>query len=312
MKKPLVSVIIPVYNIEEFVARCLVSILDQSFIDYEVIIVDDGSTDGSGEVCDEFARKDKRVRVFHNKNMGLSGARNFGIQKAVSEMIALVDGDDFVDRDFIEKMYGAMVETDVDVVVCGYNGIRPRSRVVSGEEACAALLVKQENLEIVAWNKLYKKKLFTKNEIYYPVGEKHEDALTTYKLLFQANRVAYITESLYNYVSRDDSIMNKASVSDRLIMREKAAQEAVVYFKRDEELKDAAKIAVLTAKFALVDYGNKKMIDNGLMIDAIEWIRNNVKTYKDNGYMTPKLRLYCRLIMCFSGWGYLLFRKIIK
>ena len=299
----LVSVIIPVYNVEDFVVKCLDSVYEQSYENIEIIVVDDGSADKSGELVDDFAKNKNNVMVIHQKNKGLSAARNLGISKAKGEWIALVDSDDYVAKDFVKKMVEATEKDDVDIVVCGFNQEKPAEEILSGDEATIKLLTKQENLDVVAWNKLYKKELFVKNNIWYPVGEKHEDSLTTYKLLSVAEKVSYIADSLYFYVERKDSIMNKAEISDRLKMRERAAREAVEFFDKNKELQDAAEISILTAKFAFVDAGV-------MVKENLEWIQKHAKRYKANKFLNKKLKAYLILTKMCGGVGYRAFRKI--
>jgi glycosyltransferase involved in cell wall biosynthesis len=287
----LVSVVVPVYNIKNYIEKCLESIISQSYENLEIVVVDDGSTDESGRLCDEFAKKDKRVKVFHKKNGGLSDARNFGIKKSQGEIVALVDGDDYVDADYIKAMYEVMVKDDSDIVVCGFDNIIPSSFVVSGEEATKKLLVEQENIEIVAWNKLYKKELFEKG-IEYPVGDKHEDALTTYKLFAEAKKVSYVSKSLYHYVKREDSIMGQKDIVGRLEMRKKAAKEAVEYFADNSQLKQAAEVAVLTARYAFMDAAIHGEINKKYFAPNAKWVDENRKKYQNNKLMTKKLKLY--------------------
>lgn len=310
MNNPLVSIIIPVYNVEDFVEKCLESAYLQSYENIELIVVDDGSTDKSSVICDDFAKNKKNVKVFHNKNGGLSFARNFGIKKASGELIALVDSDDFVEKDFIEKMIEALEKDGSDVVVCGFDEEKPERKILSGKEATIKLLVEQENLEMVAWNKLYKKDLFIKNNIWYPVGEKNEDSLTTYKILSKAKKISYIPEILYNYIKRDGSIMNATKIEERLIMRERAGEESIKFFVDDKDLKDAAEIALLTAKFAFVDASLIGKLDKKFYKENIDWIKKHTNEYLDNKYLTRKLKIYLKLVKIFNGDGYKLFRKV--
>ena len=288
--KPLVSVIIPVYNISEYVTKCLESVVLQSYENLEIIVVDDGSTDESGKICDKIALKDSRLKVYHRKNGGLSSARNFGISKAHGEYVALVDGDDFVKKDFVKAMVIAVEETGAEVVVCGFDEFVTREKVLSGKEAAIKLLVEQENMEIVAWNKLYRRELF--DGIEYPVGEKHEDNLTTYKILAKAEKVAYVSKSLYSYVKRPGSIMNEAKLVERLSARYKAAEEAVKYFRNNKELRQAAEVAVLTSKYAFMDAAVKKEISQEYYALSLEWIKKHKNELKNNKFMTKKLKLY--------------------
>ncbi len=302
--KPLVSVVIPVYNIEEYVGKCLESVCGQSYDAIEIIVVDDGSIDGSGKICDKFAKKDSRVKVYHTENGGLSKARNFGIFKARGEFVALIDGDDYIKKSYVADMVKGLDE-EVDVVVCGYNTVLPREETVSGRKAAVRLLVEQENLEMVAWNKLYAKELF--KDIHYPEGKNHEDALTTYKLLAQARKVKYVSKSLYVYVTREGSIMNMVKILERLQAREDAAAEAVKYFAKDKKLKQAAEIALLTAKYAFVDAVLRGEIDEKYYTENRKWILAHKKEYINNKYMTKKLKTYNFMV---SGVFYKIFRKI--
>lgn len=308
---PLISIIVPVYNIERYIGKCLASLIGQTYENIEIVVIDDGSTDGSGRICDEIAVKDKRIKVFHKKNGGLSDARNYGIKQAKGEIIALVDGDDFVKKKYIEVMVSAMRRGSADVVVCGYNDVRLADKVMSGKKATIGLLVKQENVDIVAWNKLYRKALFVDNNIWYPLGKKHEDALTTYKVYAEAEKVIYVDDVLYDYVEREGSIMNRADEYERLKMREMAAREAIQYFNGDRDLCEAAEVALLTAKFAFVDAGLRGEIAKEHIETNIEWILENTEKYRDNKYLTKRLRLYLRLVRVSHGKGYFAFRKII-
>ena len=295
----LVSVVIPVYNIREDVERCLKSVMQQTYQTLEIIVVDDGSDDGSGEICDELAQRDTRIKVIHQKNQGLSDARNVGIKKARGDFVATVDGDDAVQKDYVEKMIQRAETFRADIVICGYNEVIPEAKVVSGREAALQLLVGQENLEIVAWNKLYRRELFSGIE--YPSGEKNEDSLTTYKLLARAKKVAYVSESLYIYNTRTGSIMDRANASERLGQREKAAREAMDYFAEDGELEQAAEVALLLSKYAIYDAGLRGEVEKREMLAARQWILAHLGKYQGNPYLTKKLGLYNQLNRFFGG-----------
>lgn len=306
-KLVLVSVVVPVYNVVKYVEKCLNSLLEQSYARIEIIVVDDGSADGSGEICDRLAEKDERVRVFHKKNGGLSSARNYGIKKAKGDFVCLVDSDDYVKKDFVKNLMEKVAE-GVDVVVCGYNENKPRAEIVTGKQAAARLLTKQENMEIVAWNKMYRRELF--NGITYPDGQNYEDNLTTYKLLSKADKVVYVAESLYKYVERGGSITKKDHKEEKLLVRERAAKEAMSYFAGQKELYEAAEIAMLTAKLALVDFAVSGKIDKKYISEGIEWTRENKEELLKNRFLDKKLRLYVMLTTNMGGKLYVLFRKI--
>lgn len=319
MKKPLVSVIVAVYNIEDYVEKCLESLAKQDYENFEVIIVDDGSTDKSPEICDGFSGREKRFRVVHKKNGGLSDARNVGIKEAKGELVCLVDGDDKVRENYVSELVSVLEEGEAEIAVCGFNKERVEKKVVPGEQAAIDLLVAAENLNMVAWNKIYKKSLFIDDDIWYPVGKKYEDTLTTYKLLAAANKVAYTNKSLYIYNdSREGSIMNSSKVEERLMAREKAAEEAVKYFsdeKRDfagkrEGLVAAAKVAVLLSKYAFLDFAIGKKIDKKYQKEMLRWLKKNWKFYKKNKALSKRLKTYGVLSTSLGGILYILFRKV--
>lgn len=306
--KPLVSIIVPVYNVGDCVLRCLDSLKKQIYEKLEFIIVDDGSTDESAKICDEFAKREKRARVFHKKNGGLSSARNYGIKRAKGEFICLVDSDDYVREEFVNRMVEVALNSEVDIVVCGYNGEIPKAETVTGKEATIKLLTQQNNIEIIACNKMYRRELF--NDVLYPEGLNYEDNLTTYKLLSKAWRVVYEPESLYKYVERPGSIVNKGKKEEKLKFRERAAQEAIEYFKDDQDLKAAAEIALLTAKLAFMDFAISGKIEKKYLYENVIWVKDNKKKYLTNKYLNKKLRLYIYLVTSFNAKFYVSFRKI--
>ncbi len=306
--KPLVSIVIPVYNVGEYVLKCLESLVDQSYKHIEIIVVDDGSTDGSGETCDEFAKKDERIKVFHKKNGGLSSARNFGIKESKGDFICLVDSDDYVKKDFVKKLVNAAEKCDADIVVCGFNDEVPEAKKITGEEAAIRLLLGQKNMEVIAWNKMYKRALF--DDVLYPEGRNYEDTLTTYKLLSKAGIVAYVSESLYFYVERGGSITNIDKKEEKLKSREQAAKEATKYFKRGTDLQQAAEIAMLTAKLAWIDFAISGDVDKNYLQKGMKWVKDHRGELLRNKFISKKLKLYIWLVNNCGGKLYVVFRKI--
>ena len=307
--KPLISIIVPVYNVQDYVLKCLNSLVEQSYDSIEIIVVDDGSTDESGDICDDVAKKNKKIKVFHKNNGGLSSARNYGIKKAKGEYICFVDSDDYVKKDFVKKLVEAALENEeADIAVCGYNFEIPKAEVLTGKEATIRLLVEQNNMEIIAWNKIYKRNIF--DGISYPEGMNYEDNLTTYKLLSKANKVVYIPESLYVYVERSGSITKDEKKEEKLKHREMAAKEAVLYFAKQKDLKQAAEIAVMTAKLAWMDFAISGDVDKKYLDDGMKWINNNRQKIMANEFLSQKLKLYVFLTTKLNGKLYILFRKI--
>ena len=309
-KSPLISIIVPVYNVKEFLVECIESLIAQTYENLEIIIVDDGSTDGSSELCDKLKYKDKRIVVIHQKNGGLSAARNSGLKIAEGEYVAFVDSDDSANPSFIKVLFRAAKTHNSDIVVCGYDDNFPKEKTLTGKEATINLLLAQENIDILAWNKLYKKALFTDNHIKYPTGKIHEDNLTTYKLYSKSNKVSFISESLYNYRKRKGSITNKDKKELHLEIREFAAREAISYFANDSELKSAAEISLLLAKFAFLDNALNKRIDQKRIAKTISWLKTHKKEFHNNVFLSTKLKAYLVISTNFNGFGYKLFRKI--
>ena len=213
-----ISIIIPVYGVEEYLNRCLDSVCSQSHIDLEIILVDDGSPDKCPVICDEWARKDKRITVIHKKNGGLSEARNAGIEVATGDYLLFIDSDDYVDSTMCESLLKAAKDADAEIAVCNFywmysehkeiqSTYLPDGKVIE-KSAILETWMKCKTVDfVVAWNKLYRRDLFfTPEHIRYPVGRLHEDEFTTYKLLYTANRIVFIKKPLYFYVQRKDSI----------------------------------------------------------------------------------------------------------
>lgn len=315
---PLITLIITVYNIEEYLPACLDSALMQTYSNFEIILVDDGSSDGSAKICDEYAEKFEQVSVIHQKNMGLSGARNTGIKNAKGEYLALIDGDDLIASIFLSRLYQAVETTGSDVAICNFIEFSEtvpvatkasEIKAVSRNKAVTTLLVGQENRDVIVCNKLYKKTLF--KNIEFPIGEIHEDNLTTYKLLAAASKVANIEDGLYFYRRHSGSITDTHELLLGLKMKERAAKEAIEYFKNDPELKQAAEISLLLARFGYLDnIASGKVYDKELWQKTIKEIDAKREAYKSNPYLTKKLKLYLRLMKTPGGSTYKLFRRI--
>lgn len=219
----LISVIVPVYNVEEYLPRCVDSILTQPYQNLEIILVEDGTKDSSGMICDEYAAKDPRIRVIHKENGGLSSARNAGIDIARGEYFAFLDSDDWIEPDFYERMLALAKKYDTKLVCAGRYDVDsrtgkktvglcpPREEVISAGELVKRIFT-WDNIDSAAWDKLYHRSLFA--EIRYPVGKIVEDVPVTYRLVLLAERAAMCDKPLYNYYHRPGSITT-ASISDK-------------------------------------------------------------------------------------------------
>lgn len=215
-----ISVIVPVYRVEKYLPACIDSILNQTFTDFELILVDDGSPDRCPEICDETAKRDARVRVIHQANAGLSAARNAGIEAAHGAWLSFVDSDDYIAPQFYEKLYQTAQRTDADCVMCSVQNVdesgkpidsalmRMADEVKTGREVLRKIGRDDVTPYLTAWNKLYRRKLF--NTLRYPAGRQNEDIFVFAELFCQVQRAACVAEPLYFYRKRIDSIMNSA------------------------------------------------------------------------------------------------------
>lgn len=310
---PKVSVIIAAYNIENFIEKSLESIQSQTYQNIEMIIVDDGSTDGTSKYCDEFCKTEPRARVIHQKNKGLSEARNVGIKEATSEFITFVDGDDIVAGNYVKRLLEAIIKNNSDISVCGFTMVpsnkseHPKNETISGEDATIKLLTELDNYQIVSWNKLYRKSLFV--DIKFPVGKKHEDSLTTYKLFAASKKVSFISDALYFYINRKNSIMNSENKKEHLDAKLHAAIEVKKYFNDNKKLLAAAEVSELLAYNSFLDniYSGKIKENPKKYLKAI---KQNKKKLLKNKFITKKLRAYIIMETTFGGISYKMFRKI--
>ena len=210
----MISVIVPIYKFEKYLKRCVDSLLAQSYSDFELILVDDGSPDNCGSICEEYAAKDKRIRVIHKENGGLSDARNAGLRIAKGEYVAFVDSDDWVATNYLETLLKVIELTDSDICECEvlkttgeiekYEKSEKKYISYSSKEALE-LLICDKILHQYVWNKLYKRSCL--KDILFAVGKINEDEFWTYQIFGNARRITKISDVLYYYFQRGSSIM---------------------------------------------------------------------------------------------------------
>lgn len=216
MEEVLISVIVPIYKVENYLHRCIDSILCQTYEQIEIILVDDGSPDQCGNICEEYRKIDSRIRVFHKNNGGLSDARNYGVERANGDFITFIDSDDYIAKDYIEYLYKlikknnadisscCMVQTEFDSVEYPINELIPEEQVLFGKEACEHLLSDLYMVLVTACGKLYSSKIVKKYP--FPVGKKHEDEATTCKYYYESKKVVIGNRCLYAYFKNANSI----------------------------------------------------------------------------------------------------------
>lgn len=206
---PKVSVIVPVYNVESYLIRCLDSLVNQTLSDIEIIAVNDGSTDNSGELLRIYEKKyNDKIKVYDKENGGLSDARNYGMKYATGEYIAFLDSDDYVEPDIYEKMYNKAVEENSDMVECDFIWEYPNKKVID----TGVIYNNKKDMityaRVVAWNKLIRRELIAKANVLYPKGLRYEDIEFFYKMVPYYNKVSFVKEPLIHYVQRNSSISN--------------------------------------------------------------------------------------------------------
>ena len=215
LKNPEISVIVPVYKVEKYLNECIDSILAQTFTDFELILVDDGSPDGCPALCDAAAQRDDRVRVVHQKNRGLSGARNAGLDIARGEWIAFVDSDDVIDKTYLEKLYCAGKQSGAEIVACNLLFMQEDGSPCRYQEQplCTEILSQDEAIHrmrltplIQATTRLHRRDIL--EGIHFPVGKHYEDAFTTPEIFERVSTVACVEEKLYYYRQQPTSILH--------------------------------------------------------------------------------------------------------
>lgn len=222
-KGPLISVIIPVYNVEKYLDRCLESTASQSYKNIEIILIDDGSTDNSGKMCDQWVQKDKRIKVVHQENRGVSASRNRGIREAKGELISFIDSDDEVYSDYLDVMYRDLIENDCDLAMIKHNIKYPSVikdaftgtiTIFDNSIDCLREMLLCRDVDVSSWGKLYKKSLFEGVE--YPEGKIFEDTATFHAIVFNSKKIILNSTPHYNYIIRRKSISQQYFHEEKL------------------------------------------------------------------------------------------------
>ena len=292
----LISIILPIYNVEKYLNRAINSVVVQTYKKLEIILIDDGSTDKSSDICDEWKRKDARIQVVHQSNRGLSGARNRGIQEAKGKYIFLLDSDDYVSENVIEILYNQIINNNVDLAMCGFikgmeehyqfgNNDLLKAEIINGETAITRIYKDDVNAlkYASACAKLYKRELF--DGVEYPEGKLFEDMYTTHKILFKCNKIAVVNLDLVYYYQRQSSIMN-TSYNIKKLDYLQALQERCIFFEANN-LKELAKIAYEELMHALIwEYSRTRDILHNKK--ATQQIVKQYRNYYKLGYSSKR------------------------
>lgn len=311
---PLISVLLPIYNVAACLPKCMTSLFAQTYSNLEIILVDDGSTDGSGELCDEYAAADPRVVVCHKPNGGVSDARNYGVAQARGEYITFVDPDDYVDADYVEYLYHLIQKHAAKMAVCQHR-VWHDGRVVSeyGKYAestvlfakdCIERMLYHDVIDTSTWGKLYAAELF--QGIEYPFGKQFEDIAKTYKLMMRAGEIAVGWESKYNYVQRGTSIVNCVFNPHKLDLLEATDGMTRDVVATWPDLADAALRRRVYARFSTLnqmlytrEYPEKRR-------EIIRFIRENAGAILKN----PKAPRRDKLAIAALSLGYPVYRRV--
>lgn len=221
----LISIVVPIYNVQDYLERCIQSIVQQTYTEIEIILIDDGSTDRSAEICDKYIEKDNRIIVIHKKNGGLSDARNTGLKIAKGNYIVFVDSDDWIAKDYLKTMYDISKEYNADIVECNVlrtDGNIEYANTIKNEKVIQSyntieglkLLIEDQIFHQTVWNKMYSKKVI--DQILFEVGKYNEDEFWTYQVFGNANKIVKTEDILYYYYQRSGSIMGQGYKLKRL------------------------------------------------------------------------------------------------
>lgn len=319
--RDLISIIVPVYKVEEYLPKCVESIRKQTYKNLEIILVDDGSPDNCGMLCEQYAKEDDRIKVIHKPNGGLSDARNAGIDIATGRYISFVDSDDFIHPQMMELLLEAVKHEDADIGVCSWKSVKDGENEEYKEyhiekyentdgRKIQDIYFEQSDLRIaytVAWAKLIKRELY--DNIRYPKGLLHEDEYTTYKILYRADKIAYINIPMYYYLSRGNSIMGDFKAARFAIFG--AYLERIEFYSDNMEYNLARRtlflaIHMLAQYYDWMDKENKQNRD--MFNKYYSECKRTCKEHKDQWQLTFGQILEIKLFMnCFT-----LYRKVWK
>lgn len=262
MDTPKISVIVPVYNVEKYLSRCVNSIISQTFSDFELILVDDGSTDSSGKICDEYGKKDGRVKVIHKKNGGLSSARNCGLENAKGKYICFVDSDDWISSDYLKYLYFLIDKYNADVVSANYMlvydekskfSLQAKIKIINGTSKILQYYMRQDKMhkknDFPVWIKLYKKELFS--DVKFPIGKIYEDNITNFKILQKCSCYVKSTKIIYAYFQRPHSI-TKSKLSKKHLALIDSSKEMLNLAGNNKKLIKLCKRKIAMSYFSLL------------------------------------------------------------
>jgi len=303
MTKPLISVIIPVYNVKRYLKRCLDSVIQQTYQNLEIILIDDGSTDGSGKICQEYRQQDPRIVLIHQTNSGLSAARNRGLDICKGEYLTFIDSDDFVKPDLVEYLYGLTKKHRTKLAICAhYEQYQKNLKNLGASYAesclstvdCLEYMLLEKGFTMSACAKLYATKLF--KDIRFPVGKLYEDVGTTYKLIMQCPKIAYGPQPKYHYVQRKKSITKSDFTIQNLDLIALTDQMCNDINQAYPELKDVTNERRMHARFSILRQTIHRPLSANLQLEE-DLIVRYLKKHRDYIFKNPKATLRDKLAL---------------
>ena len=308
METPIISIIVPVYNVREYLNDCLDSLMRQNYPKIEIILVDDGSTDGSGVDCDTIAKKDSRIKVVHQQNQGLSAARNRGIKEASGNYITFVDSDDAVSPDYVQYMFSLITKYQAKMAICAIREITVKGneinygadyveKVMSTEETLGRML-REEGFNVSAYAKLYRRDLW--DDVAFPEGSVHEDLGTTYKLVEKCPRIAYGEQPKYIYKKRELSISNSDFSDKKFDIIELTDKMCDDIEKLHPYLKNTTDLRRMHARFSVLrQMASKKLtpIQAGKEQEIVEYLKTNRKFVTKNPVATKRDKIAMQMLL---------------
>ena len=301
----LISIIVPVYNVEQYLEKCVDSIINQTYKNLEIILVDDGATDSSSKLCDKLAKIDNRIKVYHKENGGLSDARNYGVERATGDYIGFVDSDDYIDSEMYEELYEAIKKENVDVVECNLKIIYPDRVELFTEQKYYNVYTKQEYLEEYlkiekifgsACVRLIKSDIAKK--LKFPVGKLYEDTYYAYDLIEKVDRYVIMNNPYYNYLMRENSITNtkfNPRIFDLIEIVEKFRKTT---YENYPGLKEAADCRKMYAYFSVLNsiLLEENYRDNEYYSEILSYFKRNYISLLKNKYINRNRKLSVILI----------------
>lgn len=315
---PLISIIVPVYKVEKYIARCVDSIIAQVFSNLEIILVDDGSPDNCGEICDSYAKRDKRIIVIHKENGGLSDARNIALKKCNGAFVAFVDSDDWISKHYVDNLYNAIKRDHANISISGFKNVDDRQVVdltgsanleeyeLLNTEMCLKKMLYQKGVETSAWGKLYERKIFENLE--YPVGKLYEDIPVTTMAFRKSEKIALISNVDYFYFQRIDSIQYVQFSHKKMDAITHMCELQKFIECNYPQLTSAAKCRTFCTACNLV-FSIENIRENK---DDFERLWNIIKAYRKEVAKNKDARIKARMAALLAGSGYSFCKRVYK